>query len=244
MPPSRVRIPPSPSRGCRRPALQRARRRSRGERSERFRHVSGDDPAAAGPSRGAFAHLGDDELADRWLAGTLGGTGIGHLDHVRVGWVLVRRLGPDAAADALVEGTRGASARYGVAERFDEPLTRRWAAAIAAAAGRHPAADSFAAFRRRTRAARLPPLRRAGVAPGSRAVRDPPTGHRHDRRFGAPSGGRLSPHPFRHLRRPPLRQQRRALPFQGWRGWLSASRAGRSSRSGRPRTRASAHRPR
>jgi hypothetical protein len=88
----------------------------------------------------AWGDLPDDELTDRWLAGSLGGAGIKHLDHVRIAWVLVRRHGREDAASELVAGTRRASTHYGVADRFDEALTRRWAEAVADAVELHPAA--------------------------------------------------------------------------------------------------------
>lgn len=77
--------------------------------------------------------LSDDELVDLWEAQALGGTGVSHLDHVRIAWVLVRRVGAAEAEERLVIGTMRGCNHYGVPERFDEALTRRWAKAIAAA---------------------------------------------------------------------------------------------------------------
>jgi hypothetical protein len=102
----------------------------------------------------AFADLGDDEITDRWLACSLGGTGIKHLDHVRIAWVLVRRLGPAVATETLVEGTRRGSAHYGVPERFDEQLTRAWAKAVADAQTKRPARDFREFLREHTQLAR------------------------------------------------------------------------------------------
>jgi hypothetical protein len=78
-----------------------------------------------------FEALPDDELTDRWEASTLGGSGIGDLDHVRIAWVLARRHGREQAEKRLVGGTRRNSAFYGVPERFDEALRRKWAIAVA-----------------------------------------------------------------------------------------------------------------
>ena len=77
--------------------------------------------------------LSDDELADRWQRQALGGTGVSHLEHVRVGWVLVGRHGAAEAEQRLVDGTRRACDHYGCPAKFDEALTRRWARAIAGA---------------------------------------------------------------------------------------------------------------
>ena len=90
--------------------------------------------------------LSDAELTDRWERQELGGSGVTHIDHVRVAWVLQRRHGSAAAEERLVEGTRKGCDHYGVPEKFDESLTRRWAKAISAAIGDAPASESFQEF--------------------------------------------------------------------------------------------------
>jgi hypothetical protein len=90
--------------------------------------------------------LADDELTDRWEAQALGGSGVSHVDHVRVAWVLVRRHGARAAEERLVEGTRKGCDHYGVPEKFDEPLTRRWAQAVSDAARQGPVNETFDEF--------------------------------------------------------------------------------------------------
>ena len=87
--------------------------------------------------------LSDDELTDRWERQALGGTGVDHLEHVRVAWVLVGRHGAEEAEQRLVDGTRRGCDHYGCPETFDEQLTRRWARAVAG--GRQPA-ETFDAF--------------------------------------------------------------------------------------------------
>jgi hypothetical protein len=73
----------------------------------------------------------DDELTDAWEACTLARS-ISHDEHVRIGRVLVLRHGNEAEG-RLVDGTRRNCEALGVADRFDEGLTRRWAARIGAA---------------------------------------------------------------------------------------------------------------
>ena len=104
------------------------------------------------------SELPDDELTDRWESQTLRGTGVNHLDHVRVGWVLVRRHSSTEAEERLVEGTRSGCDHYGVPEKFDERLTRRWAAAISAAVGEGADDENFEDF-----IARNPELRRGDL---------------------------------------------------------------------------------
>ena len=99
--------------------------------------------------------LSDDELADRWETLTLGGTGVSHLEHVRVAWVLVGRHGAAEAEQRLVDGTRRGCDHYGCPEKFDEALTRRWAQAVAAAWRSDEPFDAFLERRPELRNGRL-----------------------------------------------------------------------------------------
>ena len=104
------------------------------------------------------SRLSDDELTDRWERQELGGSGVSHIDHVRVAWVLHRRHGASEAEERLVEGTRKGCEHYGVSENFDEHLTRRWARAISHAAAEAPGIGTFDDF-----IARNPQLRRGDL---------------------------------------------------------------------------------
>jgi hypothetical protein len=57
--------------------------------------------------------------------------GVSHDQHLRLAWVLICRHGTDEAEQHLVAGTRRACEVRGAPEKFDEPLTRRWARALA-----------------------------------------------------------------------------------------------------------------
>jgi hypothetical protein len=83
---------------------------------------------------------------------------VSHIDHVRVAWVLHRRHGAHKAEERLVEGTRKGCEHYGVPEKFDERMTRRWATAISTAVGDAPVSESFQQF-----IARNPELRRGDL---------------------------------------------------------------------------------
>jgi hypothetical protein len=102
--------------------------------------------------------LADDELADRWETQALGGSGVSHIDHVRVAWVLHGRHGPVEAEERLVEGTRKGCDYYGVPEKFDEHLTRRWARPVSDAVADAPESESFQDFIERN-----PELRRGDL---------------------------------------------------------------------------------
>jgi len=104
------------------------------------------------------APLSDDELADRWESQDLGGSGVSHIDHVRVAWVLDRRHGRSEAEERLVQGTRKGCDHYGVPEKFDEDLTRRWARAVSDAVADAPESEGFQDFIERN-----PELRRGDL---------------------------------------------------------------------------------
>lgn len=72
----------------------------------------------------------DEELASAWEAGDLG-RAVGHLEHVRIAVVLLRRHGAAEAERRLVAGTLRNCRLAGAEERFDEDLTRRWAQLLA-----------------------------------------------------------------------------------------------------------------
>ena len=60
--------------------------------------------------------------------------------------VLHRRHGPPEAEERLVRGTRMGCDHYGVPEKFDEGLTRRWAQGVSEAIAGAPESESFEEF--------------------------------------------------------------------------------------------------
>jgi RimJ/RimL family protein N-acetyltransferase len=129
--------------------------------SERVARALGLSPTPAtvdGEVVWAGASLSEDELTDLWERQELGGSGVSHIDHVRVAWVLHRRHGPPEAEERLVRGTRKGCDHYGVPEKFDEGLTRRWAQGVSEAIAGAPESESFEEF-----IARNPELRRGDL---------------------------------------------------------------------------------
>ena len=120
---------------------------------------------AAGRESDAVSQLPDDELTDRWERQELGGSGVSHIDHVRVAWVLHRRHGQQEAEERLVEGTRKGCEHYGVPDKFDELLTGGWATVISSAAAGGPTSENFEEFIERN-----PELRRGDLFETPREV--------------------------------------------------------------------------
>ena len=101
-----------------------------------------------------MSQLSDDELTDRWESQRLGGSGVSHIDHVRwLGFSIVGTVSRRRRSGSW--GARKGCDHYGVPERFDERLTRRWATVISSAATDRPASENFEEF-----IARNPELRR------------------------------------------------------------------------------------
>ena len=85
--------------------------------------------------------MDDDELADAWCACALGRS-ISHEEHLRISFVLLRRLGPDEGRRLVVERTHANCVALDAADRYDDALTRRWADALADAVRSSDAGDA------------------------------------------------------------------------------------------------------
>jgi len=70
--------------------------------------------------------VNDDDFARAFLEGSLPATQFHHRDHLRLAWLLIRRLGPEAAGDAIAAGIRRFAAHHGHAEKYHETLTCFW----------------------------------------------------------------------------------------------------------------------
>ena len=90
----------------------------------------------------------DERLTDAWLACALG-RGIGHEEHLRIAFVLLRRHDRPEALRLIADGTRRNCVALGVAERYDAALTRRWGEALADAVAATDAADADELFSQR-----------------------------------------------------------------------------------------------
>ena len=72
----------------------------------------------------------DDELVERFEACAL--EEFHHADHVRVAWTLLRRLPLPDALERFALALRRFAAAAGVAQKYDDALTRRYVGLIAA----------------------------------------------------------------------------------------------------------------
>jgi hypothetical protein len=79
----------------------------------------------------------DEELTDAWEAGARFPSGVCHLEHLRIAWVLHRRHGSEEARRRLLNGTQRACELHRCPEKFDAALTERWARAVAEATERN-----------------------------------------------------------------------------------------------------------
>jgi len=69
-----------------------------------------------------------------------------HLDHLRLTWLCLRRVGLEAGTQRVAQGIRSFALCQGVPEKYHETLTRVWVRLVAAAAREPAAAGSFASF--------------------------------------------------------------------------------------------------
>ena len=90
--------------------------------------------------------MSDDDFVQAFLSGSLPNAQFHHRDHLRLTWLLVRRLGPAARSDAVASGIQRFAAHHGHAEKYHETMTRFWARLVAHLAVARPDLTDFDAF--------------------------------------------------------------------------------------------------
>jgi hypothetical protein len=69
-------------------------------------------------------------------AGRLPEDGFGHREHLRLAWILVKRLGPEAATPEIERRLRHLAEAHGMPERYNRTLTLFWVRLVAHVAAR------------------------------------------------------------------------------------------------------------
>jgi flavin reductase len=77
--------------------------------------------------------LPDDEFITTFECGGFGGDAFPHKAHLRMAWLYVTRLGPEAAVIRAAEGIRNLARANGTPGLYHETLTRAWVYLVAAA---------------------------------------------------------------------------------------------------------------
>jgi hypothetical protein len=88
----------------------------------------------------------DDAFLAAFFDCTLPAEEFHHRDHVRLTWLALRRWGAEDGTARVLDGIRRYAAAQGAAQKFDAPLTRRWAARVAEALRGAPPHEPFGAF--------------------------------------------------------------------------------------------------
>ena len=88
----------------------------------------------------------DDEFLRAFSACTLGNHEFRHRDHLRLAWLQVRRLGPEAAAEAVAQGISRFAATHGATAKYHDTMTRFWVRIVAHMAEARPDIDDFDRF--------------------------------------------------------------------------------------------------
>ncbi len=88
----------------------------------------------------------DDDFVRAFLDGSLPPAEFHHRDHLRLSWVLIRRLGLAAAASAIATGIQRFAARHGQSQKYHETLTQFWVRIVGHMVEARPDIGDFAAF--------------------------------------------------------------------------------------------------
>lgn len=88
----------------------------------------------------------DDDFVRAFLDGSLPPTEFHHRDHLRLSWVLIRRLGLASAASAITGGIQRFAAKHGQSQKYHETLTQFWIRLVAHMVEARPEITEFTAF--------------------------------------------------------------------------------------------------
>lgn len=88
----------------------------------------------------------DDEFVGAFHSGALPNERFHHRDHLRLAWILTRRLGADEAARAISAGIQRFAARHGHAAKYHETMTLFWARIVAHLVQSRPDIADFDTF--------------------------------------------------------------------------------------------------
>jgi flavin reductase len=96
-------------------------------------------------SEASSLRLDDHEFIATFERGGFGGDDFPHKAHIRMAWLYVTRLGPEAAIDRAAGGIRELAKANGQPTLYHDTLTRAWVYLVADAVTRSPS-DSFEEF--------------------------------------------------------------------------------------------------
>src|SRR5207248_7941666 len=70
--------------------------------------------------------MNDDDFVQAFMDGSLPPEQFHHRDHLRLAWLLIRRLDVELATITIASGIQRFAARHGHAEKYHETLTQFW----------------------------------------------------------------------------------------------------------------------
>jgi hypothetical protein len=88
----------------------------------------------------------DREFLGRFERAEFGGHQFGHRQHVRMAWLYTRLYEPAEAEERAAQGIRNLVHQHGVAQKYNDTLTRAWVRAVAHHVAQGSATGDFDAF--------------------------------------------------------------------------------------------------
>ena len=88
----------------------------------------------------------DDEFLHAFTTATLANEQFHHRDHLRMTWLMLRRLGLEAGTEAIVSGIQHFAGAHGHAPKYHETMTRFWIWLVDHAMRARPEISSFEDF--------------------------------------------------------------------------------------------------
>lgn len=73
-----------------------------------------------------------------WLRARLAEGHFGHREHLKLVWLAIDEVGPEAAGDLVAKALHAVAAAHGETARYHETLTRFWVWVVVLLRGQHP----------------------------------------------------------------------------------------------------------
>ena len=90
--------------------------------------------------------MNDDDFVQAFMDGSLPPGQFHHRDHLRLAWLLIRRLDVELASITIASGIQRFAALHGHAEKYHETLTRFWVRIVGHMAHVRPDITDFETF--------------------------------------------------------------------------------------------------
>jgi len=98
------------------------------------------------PLHSGTGHLNDEDFVEEFETCRLPTSQFHHADHIRLAWIYLGRLSPEAATERIEQSILRYAAHHGIGQKYHRTITVAWMKLVAAARKETPDAARFEEF--------------------------------------------------------------------------------------------------